>query len=134
MLMDVIKLNGTDKKLYELVGPLTMSQAVLRQNNNYPFKTGLRYVWYVAVDMEQVLGFMPVRRTATDDYIIDNYYAKGDDATVIDRLLTEVFSGRDTEAALWATVHKRHAEQFGRRGFRVHLAWKNYEKMLYCPK
>ena len=40
--MDIVKLQGTDRKLYEFVCPLVMNPAILRQNNNYPFKTGPR--------------------------------------------------------------------------------------------
>ena len=47
--MDIIKLQGTDKKLYELIAPLVLNPAVLRQNNNYPFKTGPKYTWYIAI-------------------------------------------------------------------------------------
>jgi hypothetical protein len=42
--MKIMTLQGTDKLLYELVAPLVMNPAILRQNNNYPFKTS-RFVW-----------------------------------------------------------------------------------------
>lgn len=134
--MDVIRLGGTDAKLYGLVAPLVMSPPVLRQNNNYPFKTGMRYVWYVALEAGTVCGFMPVRKKSDGDCIIDNYYIKGDDAAVLDRLLSEVLAACEEHggAELWATVHKRHAEHFGRNGFRTCVEWKKYEKMRYCPK
>ena len=35
--MKIMTLQGTDKLLYELVAPLVMNPAILRQNNNYPF-------------------------------------------------------------------------------------------------
>ena len=43
-----MRLNGVDARLYPLVGPLVMNPAILRQNNNYPFKTSNRYLWSVS--------------------------------------------------------------------------------------
>lgn len=37
--MNILKLQGLDGRLFDLVAPLVMNPAVLRQNNNYPFKT-----------------------------------------------------------------------------------------------
>lgn len=129
--MNIFKLQGTDRKLYEYVGPLVMNPAILRQNNNYPFKTGPRYVWYMAVGNEQLIGFMPVRKTPTGDYIIDNYYIKGDDAVILNKLVAEVIKEGTEEGELWAIVHKRHIKQFVQNGFRIHIEWKNYNKMRY---
>lgn len=53
---------GTDKLLYELVAPLVMNPAILRQNNNYPFKTSRSHVWYIAFHETAVVGFMPVKK------------------------------------------------------------------------
>ena len=38
-MIQIMKLNGTDKQLYKLVAPLVMDPEVLKMNNNYPFKT-----------------------------------------------------------------------------------------------
>ena len=73
--MDIISLKGTEDKLYELVARLVMSPAVLRQNNNYPFKTTPQYTWHIALDGNTVVGFIPVKSTDTGPYI-DNYYIK----------------------------------------------------------
>ena len=59
--MEIIRFDGIDKGLYELVAPVVMNPAVLRQNNNYPFKTTFRYVWHVAVEDGAVMGFMPLK-------------------------------------------------------------------------
>ena len=37
-MMQILKLQGTDRQLYRLVGPLVMNPKVLKSNNNYPFK------------------------------------------------------------------------------------------------
>ena len=44
-MMQILKLQGTDRQLYRLVGPLVMNPKVLQYNNGYPFKTGEHYVW-----------------------------------------------------------------------------------------
>ncbi len=132
--MEIIKLHGTNSKLYELVGPLVMSPAILRQNNNYPFKTSFKYTWYIALDEGTVCGFMPVKMTETDNYMIDNYYVRGDDATVLKALLAATIEGSSGPSELWATVHKRHIKLFAQNGFRSKIEWKNYDKMLYCLK
>ena len=38
--MNILKLQGLDGRLFDLVAPLVMNPAVLRQNNNYPFMSG----------------------------------------------------------------------------------------------
>lgn len=131
VVMDIVKFQGTDRKLYEYVSPLVMNPAILRQNNNYPFKTGPRYVWYIATGNGRIVGFMPVKKTTTGNYIIDNYYVKGDDVQVLKELLTEIITDRTGQGELWATVHKRHVKQFVQNGFQIYIEWKNYNKMRY---
>ena len=82
-------LQGTDKLLYELVAPLVMNPAILRQNNNYPFKTSRSHVWYIAFHETAVVGFMPVKKGHLY-YSIDNYFVSGDDPSVLSELLEEV--------------------------------------------
>lgn len=111
-----------------------MSPAILRQNNNYPFKTSFKYAWHIALDEGQVSGFMPVKITETDNYMIDNYYVRGDDITVLKMLLTNAIADISGQSELWATVHKRHVKLFVQNGFHTRIEWKNYDKMLYCVK
>ena len=80
--MNILKLQGLDGRLFDLVAPLVMNPAVLRQNNNYPFKTTRNHVWYIAMDEQRVLGFMPVKMTLTNN-CIDNYYISGDNSSVM---------------------------------------------------
>lgn len=126
--MEILCLKGTDRRLYELVAPLVMSPAVIRQNNNYPFKTSFRHTWYVAVEDDTVVGFMPLKAVASGLYI-DNYYIQGDDENIIGLLLDNIV--KDNDVGLTALVHKRHVEAFGRNHFRVRSEWKNYDKMFY---
>ena len=67
--MIVEKLPGTDARLYALVAPLVMSVPIIRQNNNYPFKTSRKHLWFIALERGEVKGFMPVeRKTAGVDF------------------------------------------------------------------
>lgn len=66
-MMEITKLDGTDERLYPLVGPLVMNPEVLKQNNNYPFRTSESYTWYIAREEKHVVGFVPLeqKKTAT---------------------------------------------------------------------
>lgn len=131
--MDIIRLGGTERRLYELVAPLVMDAAVIRQNNGYPFKTSDKYVWYVACQGGAARGFMPLKRSARR-VLIDNYYAEGDDPEVLALLLAAVVKGRDGGAELAAMVQKRHVDVFRRGGFETVAGLKNYDKMTFAMK
>jgi len=132
--MDIIRLDGTDKKLYEIVAPLVMNPAVLRQNNDYPFKTSHCHKWFIALDdYGNIAGFMPVKETANRP-CIDNYYIQGDCNEVIDLLLTRIKKDPAYGGTLTAVVHKRHIAAFVRNGFSTFLELKNYDKMDYNAK
>ena len=128
--MNILKLGGLDCRLFELVAPLVMNPAVLRQNNNYPFKTTRKYVWYVAEDGGRVLGFLPVKMAETN-YRVDNYYISGDDSSVMERLLDGVIRDFSFGLPLVAIVHERHVEGFSRKNFISCVEWKRYVKMRY---
>jgi len=131
--MNIIRLSGLDTRLYELVAPLVMNPAILRQNNNYPFKTTYRHVWYIAMVDETVIGFMPVKKT-TEGNCIDNYYICGDDPATIMGLLDYIVEDIGSESIVTALVHKRHVDVFKRHHFHTNKEWKNYDKMQYDRK
>ena len=56
--MEIEKLGGTTERLYRLVAPLVMKPCILRENNNYPFKTSMHHIWFIAIEEERVVGFM----------------------------------------------------------------------------
>ena len=128
--MNILKLQGLDSHLFDLVAPLVMNPAVLRQNNNYPFKTTRNHVWYIAVDEERVLGFMPVKMTLTNN-CIDNYYVSGDDSSVIEGLLDRIIHDFASDGSLVAVVQERHVEDFTSKSFIPYVEWKRYVKMRY---
>ncbi|NPD92234.1 hypothetical protein [Xylanibacter muris] len=126
--MKIINLKGTDERLYGLVARLIMNPAVLRQNNNYPFRTSLRHTWYIAMDGDAVIGFLPVKDMRPGLYL-DNYYIKGDNAQTLSCLLKYLIS--DSDQNITAMVHTRHADIFRQHGFISYKKWTKYEKMQY---
>ena len=121
--MNILKLQGLDGRLFDLVAPLVMNPAVLRQNNNYPFKTTRNHVWYIAMDEQRVLGFMPVKMTLTNN-CIDNYYISGDNSSVIEMLLDRIIHDFSSDGSLVAVVHERHVEDFSMKNFIPCVEWK----------
>ena len=77
-MMQIIQLKGKDKHLYRLLAPLVMDPEVIRANNNYPFKTGEEYVWFIAIEDKEVLGFVPVEQKGRKKAVINNYYVKAE--------------------------------------------------------
>ena len=73
-MIQVIQLKGKDKHLYQLLAPLVMDPDVIRANNNYPFKTSEDFVWYIAIDNRDVIGFIPVEQKSGKKAVINNYY------------------------------------------------------------
>lgn len=59
-MIQTIQLHGTDKQLYKIVAPLVMDPEVLKMNNNYPFKTTDKFIWFIATNGKHVVGFLPV--------------------------------------------------------------------------
>ena len=56
----IVELKGTEKRLYQLVAPLVMNPVVLKQNYNYPFRTSENFIWFVAVEGKEIVGFIPL--------------------------------------------------------------------------
>lgn len=128
--MKIERLAGTEARLYELVARLVMDPEVLRQNNNYPFKTSEHYEWFVALDGEGVVrGFMPVELKTGNSVVINNYYVEGDDASVLRALLDAVWKAFGKEKVVRAVVLVRHEQVFMREGFETTVEWTLYKKM-----
>lgn len=124
--MEVISLHGMDDRLFELVARLVMNPAVLRQNNNYPFKTTARHTWHVCLKDGKVVGFMPAKATAGGLYL-DNYYIGGDDPEILEALISRVLSTSDGPVTVMS--HKRHTKVFSRYGFVTCVVFAQYDKM-----
>ena len=127
-MIQIMKLNGTDKQLYKLVAPLVMDPEVLKMNNNYPFKTTVKFVWFVAVSGKKVVGFIPIEQRG-NVAIINNYYIDKDQEEAFSFLLIDVVSAFAGEKSLAAVVQTEHQETFEKQGFTVEKVWKRYVKM-----
>ena len=57
---------------------MVMDPEVIRANNNYPFKTGEEYVWFIAIEDKEVVGFVPVEQKSRKKAVINNYYVKAE--------------------------------------------------------
>ncbi|MDE5701140.1 MAG: hypothetical protein K2I15_01695, partial [Bacteroides sp.] len=95
----IIELNGTEKRLYQLVAPLVMNPKVLKQNNNYPFRTSENFKWFVAVEGKKVVGFLPLEHKKSEA-IINNYYVKDNNTEVLKALLEKVIDSMEKDKLL----------------------------------
>ena len=126
--MRIEKLAGTSPRLYELVAPLVMDPVVLKQNNNYPFKTSERFTWFVCLDDEgKVVGFMPVEERR-ESVVINNYHSGGDVA-VLKGLVKSTWKCFGKEKPVVAIVQSQDEGVFGKERFHVVREWKLYKKM-----
>jgi hypothetical protein len=126
--MDIIKLEGEDRRLYYLVAHLVMNEEVLAYNLNYPYKTSSGYLWFVATDNGDTLGFMPVK-LEEGMAKINNYYVADDDSAVLSALLKEITMTLLTDYELESITQLRHIPDFEKNGFSITLYWKRYAKM-----
>ena len=124
----IVELKGTEKRLYQLVAPLVMNPEVLKQNYNYPFRTSESFIWFVAVDGKEVIGFLPLEYKKRE-VVINNYYIKGNDAEVLKALLEKVIASMDEGNQLSSVTFVEHQKTFQELGFSVEKMWKRYVKM-----
>ncbi len=129
--MEVIVLQGTENRLYELVARLVMDPDVLRQNNNYPFKTTPKYTWHVCIENDEVIGFMPVKPTSGGIYL-DNYYIRDNNPDILSRLIDNILSVSDQTVTI--LCRKKHTELLRQRGFVTCTIFAQYNKMQYANR
>ncbi len=127
----ITQLDGTEKRLYSLIGPLVMDPEVLKKNYNYPFKTSQNYEWLVATDVKKVIGFMPVEKRSMH-YIINNYYVPENREDVLESLLAKAVGLFSSHVPLVAVAFTEHEKLFLNYGFVVEKRWKLYVKMRKC--
>lgn len=133
-MIQVIELKGKDKHLYQLLAPLVMDPAVIRANNNYPFKTSENFVWYIAIENREVAGFIPVEHKRENAAVINNYYvgATGKEREeILSLLLTAVISAYAPENwKLNSITLKQDQEIFEKFEFTsLEKKWTRYVKM-----
>ena len=127
-MIQIIQLQGTDKRLYELVAPLVMNPDILKQNYNYPFRTSEDFVWFVAVDKKKVIGFIPVEEKKKE-YVINNYYIESNNEDTLKLLLEKVISETNTSKELTSVTFMEHSSLFKDLGFSEEKIWTRYVKM-----
>lgn len=132
--MDKIeKIPGEAPELYLRIAPLAMSVSCLRENNNYPYRTSRKHMWYVVLRGDRTTAFMPVEQTGAGRYKIDNYYASETEGREkqLGRLLKEILSDYKRNGTLYAIVQSRDLKIFASCGFAVSTEWKRYVKMVF---
>ena len=127
-MVQIIQLQGTDKRLYELVAPLVMNPEILKQNYNYPFRTSEDFVWFVAVYKKKVIGFIPVEEKKKE-YVINNYYIESNNEDTLKLLLEKVISETNTSKELTSVTFMEHSSLFKDLGFSEEKIWTRYVKM-----
>lgn len=127
-MIQVIQLQGTDKRLYELVAPLVMNPEILKQNYNYPFRTSENFVWFVAINKRKVIGFIPVEEKKKE-CIINNYYIEGNNEDILKLLLEKVVSETNADKELISITFMEHCSLFKELGFSEEKVWTRYVKM-----
>lgn len=127
-MIEVIQLSGTDKKLYDKVAPLVMNPTVIQYNQNYPFKTNEKFIWFIALLDDEVAGFIPVE-PRKNQWVINNYYVapSNKESLVFSALLQAVSQSNKTH--LTAIVQTIHQAYFTTHGFTTVKEWKKYLKM-----
>lgn len=127
---EIMEFEGLDPALFQWVGPLIMNPAVLKQNYNFPFRTTQNFRWYVAVEEGEVIGFVPVERRKSG-WVINNYYIKGEDMSLLSALLERIISVASEERQpLTAICFLRDQEVYREYGFEEVNLWKRYVKMV----
>lgn len=127
-MIQIVQLHGTDKKLYELVAHLVMSPEVLKQNYNYPFRTSEKYEWFIALDDNRVVGFVPVEHKKYE-CVINNYYIKERNGDTLRLLLEKVLEKQGEEDSLTAVSFVEDREVFSGLGFSEEKVWTRYVRM-----
>ena len=124
----IIELQGTEKRLYQLVAPLVMNPEVLKQNYNYPFRTSENFIWFIAVEGKEIVGFIPLEHKKSEA-IINNYYIRNNNAEVLKALLEKIIAKMDEDKQLSSVTFVEHQDIFKELGFSVEKEWKRYVKM-----
>lgn len=129
-MMNILQLGGTDPQLYQLVAPLVMNPKVLKQNLNYPFRTTESHQWFIAIDGQEVVGFIPVE-TKRRQAKINNYYVKDNDAALLDALLKKIVQGMSADYLLTSITQVKDIDTFKSNQFNIAHEWKKFVKMAW---
>ncbi len=127
-MINIIQLQGTEKRLYQLIAPLIMNPEVLQKNNNYPFKTTKDFIWFIARNNKNVIGFVPVE-VRGHLAIINNYYIKDEEEETLKKLIEQAVTEFSGKKKLQSVTLIEHQNIFAQCGFTLIKELKLYVKM-----
>jgi hypothetical protein len=128
--MEVEVLQGTAKRLYDLVAPLVLNPAVIRQNGGVAFKTSPKHVWLVSVlDNGRCAGFLPIQINNRVGKI-NNYYIKDRDEQLLSSLLGQVieFAKQQNLKAIDIIAQIEDYKAVQQQGFAVETQFVRYTR------
>lgn len=105
-----------------------MNPEILKTNRNYPFKTTKKHLWFIAMNQNQVVGFLPVE-LKNKEAIINNYYTQQDDLDILNTMIQNAMALLRKEYVLVSVTQNQHLKTFADNKFIVEREWKNYVKM-----
>ncbi|MDR0546935.1 MAG: GNAT family N-acetyltransferase [Dysgonamonadaceae bacterium] len=121
----IIKVEGADKRLYNLIGPLVMNPEVLAANENYPFRNTDQHIWYIALrGKNHVSGFLSIAGyTISNDYVNNN-------SELLEALLERVIADQPQGAVLRFIAHINELPLMEKMGFVVTKPGIKYFRVL----
>jgi hypothetical protein len=128
--MTIEVLQGTERRLYDLVAPLVLDMAVIRQNGGVAFKTSSKHQWFVVVDEDdKCVGFLPVQER-TNVGVINNYYVQNRDTLLMSALLEKVleYAQKKKFESISIITQKEDYAVVKEYGFEAEVTFINYTR------
>ncbi|MDR0541704.1 MAG: hypothetical protein LBH19_05770 [Dysgonamonadaceae bacterium] len=128
MVMEI--LYGTEKRLYDLIAPLVLNPAVIRQNRGFAFKTTPKHRWIVFIEEEdKCTGFLPIQ-IRNNVGKINNYYVKNQDEEIFSSLLKKAldYAKRQNFEALDIIAQIEDYKIVQKQGFTAETKFVNYTR------
>lgn len=116
---------GTDKRLYELIGPFVMDPAVIKMNGGYPFKNTEDHVWYIAIRGKNlVMGFISI----VDNKLCNDFTWQ--DYDLLKRLINQAISGFKAGTVISFMAEHSDISTLEKLGFVIEREGVKYSKMI----
>lgn len=116
---------GTDKCLYELIGPFVMDPTVIKMNGGYPFKNTEDHVWYIAIRGKNlVMGFISI----VDNKLCNDFTWQ--DYDLLKRLINQAISGFKTGTIISFMAEHSDIPTLEKLGFVIEREGVKYSKMI----
>ncbi len=122
------KILGTDRRLYELIGPFVMNPEVIRLNGGYPFKNTEDHLWYISIKgKNMVTGFISVVETSNIKICNDFTWQ---DYNLLERLIREALSDMEKGMRVSFIADAEDIPVLEKLGFTVKAKGVKYSKMI----